>query len=77
MMLAHTRTYRITVQGHLNQTGYDWLEGAIIQHTPTGETMITTSAIDQSALNALLNGLHRLAVTLLSVQSVSPSGLGL
>ncbi len=65
-------TYRIRVQGHIGPNRTDWFEGMAITSTPpTQQPAITTLSgmlVDQAALLGVLNSLHDLRLTVLSVE---------
>jgi hypothetical protein len=60
--------YHIRVSGHLDERWFDWFAGLTIAHTPDGETAIVGTALDQSALYAILDRLRDLGLELLAVQ---------
>jgi hypothetical protein len=66
--------YRICVSGVVDRTWADFLGGLTVT-TATGPggapmTVLTGELADQVALSSLLNGLHRLEFTLLSVEKM-------
>jgi hypothetical protein len=61
----------IRVKGQIDERWSEWLEGLTITHTPEGETVLTGSVTDQSALYGLIGRLRDLGLPLLSV---NPSG---
>lgn len=63
--------YRIVVEGHLDAQWSEWFEGLALAHNEDGETVLTVSLTDQSALMGLLNRLHSLNLKLVSVQRVA------
>ena len=77
-----TTLYEIRVSGHLDANWSEWLDGMAIQHEANGETLLTGSLRDQSALHGVLNCLRDLGVQLMSVnrmddeQSPDPPGAG-
>lgn len=60
----------IRVEGHLDQTWADWLDGFTLTHTEESETTLTGEVKDQSALYGLIAKLRDLGVKLLSVKSI-------
>ncbi len=68
----HAATYRIRVQGYIGPNRTDWFEGMTITSTPpTQHPAITTLSgilVDQAALLGVLNSLHDLRLTVLSVE---------
>jgi hypothetical protein len=61
-------TYEIRVQGYLSPQRFCEFEGLTINHRPNGETALCGSFPDQSALFGLLNWLHDLGISLISVR---------
>ncbi len=59
--------YEIRIQGYLNQSWSDWMEGLEIGMAENGETVLSGPVRDQAALFGILNRLFSLNVTLLSV----------
>jgi hypothetical protein len=57
----------IRIKGHLAPEWADWLDSATITHEANGEAVITGQLRDQSALLGLLNRLHGLNLTIISV----------
>ena len=63
-------TYRITVQGRLDESWSRWFSGLTIECTSAGDSVITTLAgpvVDQPALRGILNKLWDLNLILISV----------
>jgi hypothetical protein len=61
----------IRVKGQIDERWSEWLEGLTIIHTSEGETVLTGSVLDQSALYGLIARLRDLGLALLSV---NPTG---
>ena len=61
------RGYRITVEGHLESHWARWFDGVALSRDPRGRTVLSGSAIDQSALYGILLQLRDLGLTLVSV----------
>ncbi len=59
----------VRIQGQINRNWSEWLEGLAIAPTEDGETILTGSVRDQSALLGLLNKLSGLGLHILSVAS--------
>ncbi len=59
----------IRLKGQIDRNWSDWLEGLAIAHTENGETILTGSVRDQSALLGLLNKLSGLGLRAISVAS--------
>ena len=62
--------YEIRVKGHLPQHWSAWLEGLTISHDPNGETLLSGSLRDQSALFGVVMKVRDLGLTLLSVNPI-------
>jgi hypothetical protein len=65
--------YEIIIEGHLSDTWADWFNGLNFEYTGDGNTILTGTVIDQSALHGLLKKVRDLGLTLLSVNRVQPS----
>jgi hypothetical protein len=63
--------YEIHIAGHLTDRWSDWLEGLAIRSDPNGDTMLSGPLADQSALLGVLNRIHALNLTLISVSRLS------
>ena len=59
--------YEIRVEGHLTDRWSDWFEGLAIQPGPCGETKLSGPLSDQSALLGVLNKIHALNLSIVSV----------
>ena len=59
--------YEIKVKGHLTERWSDWFEGMAISTQRDGSTILCGSIADQAALFGLLNKIHALNLTLISV----------
>jgi len=59
----------IRVEGHLDQTWAEWLDGFAIAHSEQDETVLTGKVKDQAALYGLIAKLRDLGVKLVSVNS--------
>ena len=64
------RFFEIYVKGHLNSQWSDWLEGLQVKLLDNGEMILSGHLVDQAALMGVLNRLHNLNLTLLSVNEV-------
>ena len=74
LKLETPATYRIRVQGRLDETWADRLGGMAITSTTTKEklpvTLLVGHLIDQAALSGVLNALYELHLPLLSVENL-------
>jgi hypothetical protein len=59
--------YKIRVEGHLSDGWSEWFEGLSIHNDPGGETTLGGPVSDQAALFGVLNKIHALNLTLISV----------
>lgn len=62
--------YQIRFKGHLNGDWTDWFEGLTITLEDNGDTLLTGSLMDQSALHGLLKKVRDLGLSLVSVSLV-------
>jgi hypothetical protein len=64
---AGGRRVQIRVKGQLSRDWADWLEGLEMTGLENGEMLLSGMLADQSALMGVLAKLHRLNLTILSV----------
>jgi hypothetical protein len=64
--------YQIRVKSHLGADWTDWFEGLTITREENGDTLLTGTVVDQSALHGLLKKVRDLGMPLLSVNPVEP-----
>lgn len=57
----------IRVEGHLDETWAEWLDGFVLTHKEPSETTLTGWVEDQAALYGLIGKLRDLGVILISV----------
>ena len=72
MKVNKSCNYEIRVEGHLAESWSDWFEGLSIHNDTNGEMVLSGELTDQAALFGVLNKIHALNVTLISVNR-SPS----
>jgi hypothetical protein len=60
--------YEIHIAGHLTDRWSDWLDGLAIRNDPNGDTILSGPLADQAALLGVLNKIHALNLTLISVR---------
>lgn len=65
------RIYEIRIEGHLSDRWSDWFAGLTIRNGPDGGTTLRGSLADQAALFGVLNKIHALNLTLISVNRLS------
>jgi hypothetical protein len=59
--------YEIRLEGHLTNQWAEWFEELTIYNEANGETILTGKLIDQAALYGVLNKIHNLNLSLISV----------
>ena len=59
----------VRIKGNIDSGWSDWLGGLVVRHTAGGETVLTGTVRDQSALLGVLNRLPDLGIRLLSVKT--------
>lgn len=64
--------YEIRVEGCLSDRWSNWFSGLEINNNRAGETTLNGRLVDQAALFGVLNKLHALNLTLLSVRRLVP-----
>jgi hypothetical protein len=64
------KVYEIHIEGHLDSTWSDWLDGLEVQLLENGETILFGPIVDQSALMGVLNKLGSMNVTLISLNEI-------
>jgi hypothetical protein len=67
--------FEIRVKGHLDDKWSDWLGGLEVERLDDGEMILSGAVVDQAALMGILNQLHRLNLTLVSVKEINPTDL--
>ncbi|MGE5222124.1 MAG: hypothetical protein ACM3PY_06785 [Omnitrophica WOR_2 bacterium] len=61
--------YEIRIEGHLSESWSDWFEGLAVHYDPGGETILSGTLPDQSALLGVLTRIHALNLSLISINS--------
>ena len=64
--------YQIRIKGHLGRRRMDWFEGLTITLEDDGNTLLSGTVVDQSALHGILKKVRDLGMPLLSVNAVDP-----
>jgi hypothetical protein len=64
--------YRIRVEGVLEPTWSEWLDGMTISQEPGGVTILSGSIRDQAELFGLLTKVRDMGLSLISVNRVEP-----
>ena len=65
--------YQIRLRGQLGQLWSDWFDGLAITWDDNGDTLLTGSVADQSALYGLLRKVRDLGVTLVAINQLDAS----
>lgn len=65
--------YQIRLRGQLGRLWSDWFDGLAITWDDNGDTLLTGSVADQSALHGLLRKIRDLGVTLISINRLDAS----
>lgn len=68
--------YEIRIKGHLSHLSAGWFDGLTITLENNGNTLLTGTVIDQSALHGILKKIRDLGMPLLSVNFISPNQTG-
>ncbi len=71
---SQPQVYEIRIKGYLDSQWTDWFEGLTITLDENGDTFLTGSVIDQSALHGLLKIVRDLGLPLVSVNRVQFNG---
>jgi hypothetical protein len=66
------RIYEFRIEGHLADRWSDWFDGLAIHNDSSGETTLSGPVVDQAALFGVLNKVHALSLTLISVTRSTP-----
>jgi hypothetical protein len=64
------KVYEIHIEGHLDSSWSDWLDGLEVQLLENGGTNLIGSIVDQSALLGVLIKLSRMNITLISINEI-------
>jgi len=67
------KKYVIRIQNHLDTHWENWFEGMSFKHAGDGQTILSGEVEDQSALLGLLEKIHNLNLTIISVRKVGYS----
>ncbi|MCB8987849.1 MAG: hypothetical protein H6661_08895 [Ardenticatenaceae bacterium] len=70
--MGDDRIYEIRVAGHLPDRWSDWFAGLAIHNAPNGEATLHGPVADQAALFGILNKIHALNLTLVSLTTLPP-----
>lgn len=64
--------YEIRIQGHLDAQWTDWFGMLSVTMEENGDTLLTGTVADQSALHGLLRKVRDLGMPLISVNRIGP-----
>ena len=74
--LDRPATYRIKVQGNVDERWFDWFAGMTVTVERKGDgppiTTLTGTVADQSALQGMLRALYTLGLVVIAVTCVEP-----
>ena len=70
MPVNDTLVYQIRIQGQIDESWSDWLDGLAIMPQAGDETLLIGSIADQAALHGILDRLYALNLPILSVVQV-------
>lgn len=62
---------KVVIQGHLERSWMDWVEGLSITYPSEDETLLSGTITDQAALYGLIGKLRDLGVHLISIDVAS------
>jgi hypothetical protein len=65
--MDRTWIYEIRIEGHLANRWSDWFEGMAVYNKPGGETVLSGPLTDQAALLGIINKIHALNLSLISI----------
>ncbi len=66
-MSSFSQNYSILIEGHLPDRWNDWFEGMTVTNLDNGEMLLQGTIQDQSELVGVINQLHNLNLTLVSI----------
>ena len=64
--------YEIRIQGHLNYQWAEWFGVLTVKLEENGDTLLTGTVVDQSALHGLLRKVRDLGMPLISINRIEP-----
>lgn len=64
--------YEIRLHGHLGPEWSDWFDGFHITTNEEGQTVLTGTVADQSALHGLLSRIRDIGLPLIAVRRLDP-----
>jgi hypothetical protein len=66
--------YTIRIEGHLSASWAPWFEGLEIRHEQSGETVLSGTLVDQTALHGVLMRIRDLGLPLVAVSRLTEAG---
>lgn len=67
-MLSKHQNYRIRIKGHVGVDWSTWFDKLTVEHTDTGETVLSGELPDQTALHGVLMKIRDLGLVLVEVK---------
>lgn len=67
--------YEIRIKGHVSQSWTNWLDDANVTLTDDGETIVTCTVIDQSALHGIFKRIRDFGLELISINRIETEKL--
>lgn len=64
--------YEFRIKGHLGQQRMEWFEGLTVTLEEDGNTLLSGTVVDQSAVHGILKKIRDLGMSLLAVNQVEP-----
>lgn len=64
--------YEIRIRGHLDGQWADWFGVLAVKREENGDTLLTGTMVDQSALHGLLRKVRDLGMPLISINRIEP-----
>lgn len=64
------QNYQILLEGHLDPSWTEWLEGMTITLLESGETLLSGPVVDQAALRGLLTKIMDMNLKLVSINQL-------
>ena len=72
--MADRLNYQIRIQGELDPVWMEWFEGLALTHDCEGNTVLSGSIVDQTALHSILLKIRDLNLRLISVNLITGNG---
>ncbi len=72
-MSSYPQKYHIIIEGHLPERWNDWFEGMTVSNLENDRVLLRGCIQDQSELVGVINQLHNLNLTLVSIHRLDNS----